>query len=322
MKCHLSFIFLLIALFSCQNSDKTVENTNNQTIFEANYQFPIQYIWLSSKKMAYIEEGNAKQSIIFLHGIEGSLAQWEINIDSLKRNYRCFAIDFLGFGASEKVFDTQQTNLLDFYAQNIIDFIEKKKLEKVNLIGNDFGAQVAILVLAKRPDLVKKTVLVSPLGFETLSMLEIATIAENYNRLFFENLDEEGINEQMQKRFFRMPFLAQNLVKNRLKLKNTKDFVAYCAVQEQCIKAQFGRDMKLELNAILAPTLLVFGKNDLIIPNKEFNSNLSLETLAKKAQNQIKNSELRFFEAAGHWLATEKPLEFNLVLTEFLEKKK
>ncbi|TAE01862.1 MAG: alpha/beta hydrolase, partial [Bacteroidetes bacterium] len=28
------------------------------------------------------------------------------------------------------------------------------------------------------------------------------------------------------------------------------------------------------------------------------------------------------FEAAGHWLATEKPLEFNLVLTEFLEKKK
>ena len=67
----------------------------------ADFPFESHYQQLGKDKMHYIDEGEG-DPILFLHGIPMSSYSWRNVIPHLSDSSRCIAIDFMGFGKSDK----------------------------------------------------------------------------------------------------------------------------------------------------------------------------------------------------------------------------
>lgn len=87
---------------------------------------------------------NARQSIIFLHGILGNHKNLSsvANFKSIKTNFNSYLIDLRNHGQS---FHTLRNRITD-HAEDIIRFMDEQGLSSANLIGHSFGAKVAIEV--------------------------------------------------------------------------------------------------------------------------------------------------------------------------------
>ncbi|MBZ0243550.1 MAG: alpha/beta hydrolase, partial [Bacteroidales bacterium] len=63
------------------------------------YPFELHKVQLSNEvNLAYVDEGTGKETIIFIHGLGSYLPAWKKNIEVLRNDYRCIAIDLPGYG--------------------------------------------------------------------------------------------------------------------------------------------------------------------------------------------------------------------------------
>lgn len=91
----------------------------------------------------YAEERGQGAPVVLLHGLGGSTYSWRFIAPVLARNHRVIAIDLKGFGRSSKVFDTAYSAADQ--ARLIANFLVRRRLTNVTLIGHSFGGQVAML---------------------------------------------------------------------------------------------------------------------------------------------------------------------------------
>jgi pimeloyl-ACP methyl ester carboxylesterase len=105
---------------------------------------------------------------IFIHGLGGSSTNWTDLMDLLSRPVEgqpaapvlaCAAVDLPGFGSSPPANGDYSINS---HATTVIQLIKEQGLGPVHLIGNSLGGAVTTRVAARRPDLVRTLVLVSP----------------------------------------------------------------------------------------------------------------------------------------------------------------
>jgi pimeloyl-ACP methyl ester carboxylesterase len=71
-----------------------------------------------------------------------------------------------------------------------------------------------------------------------------------------------------------------------------------------------------QLKEINTPTLILFGKEDLLIPNKSIHQTTTKE-IVSRGSSQIKNTKVILLEECGHFLQYEKPDKFNSEIISF-----
>jgi pimeloyl-ACP methyl ester carboxylesterase len=91
----------------------------------------------------YAEEQGQGAPIVLLHGLGGSTYSWRHVAPVLARTHRVIAIDLKGFGQSDKAFDRAFS--AHDQAQLVVQFLQRRNLRHVTLIGHSFGGQVALL---------------------------------------------------------------------------------------------------------------------------------------------------------------------------------
>ncbi len=108
-----------------------------------------------------IEEPEAKKEdipILLIHGFGAAIAHWRKNQVDLAQNRSVYAIDLIGFGASEKAATPYNAEL---WVEQIYNFWQTVIKEPMVICGNSVGALVAILAAAKYPQMVKGVVGIS-----------------------------------------------------------------------------------------------------------------------------------------------------------------
>ncbi len=101
--------------------------------------------------------GGEGEIMLLVHGLGGSLANWDAVGPRLAKDRRVLAIDLPGFGMSPP----QANYRLETHARAVANFIEAAGYPVV-LVGNSMGGLVSEFVAAHRPDLVSRLILVSP----------------------------------------------------------------------------------------------------------------------------------------------------------------
>ena len=119
--------------------------------------------------ITYIDEGKGKQTLLFIHGLANYAPVWKKNIDVLKSDYRCIAIDLPGNGLSGK--EDRNYNMM-LYAQSVYEFIQALGLENLTLVGHSMGGQVAMITTIAYPHCARNMVLCAPAGFEEFSQMD------------------------------------------------------------------------------------------------------------------------------------------------------
>ncbi|KAM3098525.1 alpha/beta fold hydrolase [Phormidesmis sp. 146-35] len=115
---------------------------------------------LSPQPAAYLEVG-AKTPLLMLHGFLGDGRCWLPLMDQLQSQFRCVALDLMGFGDSAK--PSIQYNVAKEVAF-VHQVIEKLQLAPCYILGHSFGGWVAAAYALQYPDRVKGLVLAAPAG--------------------------------------------------------------------------------------------------------------------------------------------------------------
>ena len=281
------------------------------------YAYPIQKTIVGDGiDLAYVQLGEGDQTLVFIHGFASHLPVWEPNLNVLKKYYRCLALDLPGHGLSAK---GDFSYSLDFYGEVVKQWLDKLGIKKAVLIGHSMGGQISIRLALQHPDLFSHLILVAPAGLETFSATEKTLLSQfaSSNILassqylkwvlnlknYFYDLNEKELEKlnDLNRDFFSVnenKYLPQILAGSVQGMMNSPVFD--------------------ELPQLKLPTLVCFGKNDQLIPNKLLHATQTTESIAQRGANQIPNSRLILYNKCGHFLQYEQPSRFNIDVYKFL----
>lgn len=95
---------------------------------------------------------------LYVHGLGGSSLNFTDVAGLLSARLHGMAMDLPGFGYSDPI----RRYSLRAFADTVIELIERDGNGPVHLVGNSLGGAICVRVAAKRPELVRTLVLISP----------------------------------------------------------------------------------------------------------------------------------------------------------------
>ena len=112
-------------------------------------------------KIAYTVMGTG-QPLLLIHGFGASIGHWRKNIPVLAAaGYQVFALDLLGFGASDK---PALDYTLELWQQQLQDFWTAKIQAPTYFIGNSIGGLLSLMVITEYPEIAAGSVIINCAG--------------------------------------------------------------------------------------------------------------------------------------------------------------
>ncbi|XP_021769800.1 uncharacterized protein LOC110734046 [Chenopodium quinoa] len=110
------------------------------------------HVQVGSLKLHIAEIGTGHKVVLFLHGFPEIWYSWRHQMVAVaEAGYRAIAIDFRGYGMSDQPPEPEKTTLTDF-VEDVVGVIDSLRIEKVFLVGKDFGAIIVSLVSVLHPE--------------------------------------------------------------------------------------------------------------------------------------------------------------------------
>lgn len=236
----------------------------------------------------YLESGNGKTLLLF-HGLFGALSNFSDLIQHFCKDYRVI-IPVLPL-YDLPVRETKLPRLVEF----VKTFIQYKNIENFTAIGNSLGGHLALLYALRYPGEMEAMVLTGSSGlFEN-------TLGDT----FPQRSNKQFIKEKTEATFYDPAMATEELVDEVFEIVNNREKVIRVI---SMARSAIQNNLSEHLVKIQIPSLLIWGKNDIITPpfvGEDFHKGLA-------------NSELHFIDKCGHAPMMETPREFNQLLSEFL----
>jgi pimeloyl-ACP methyl ester carboxylesterase len=259
----------------------------------------------------YVEMGEGPP-IVFVHGLSGAWQNWLENIPHFARTHRVIAIDLPGFGASPM----PPWNIsIPAYSRFLRDFCERMGIDRCSLVGNSMGGFIATEVAITEPERVDELVLVSAAGITwARARQEPARMMARVGRAaapLLLKLQTSGIRRPgLRRAAFQGVFFDPLSLRRETLWENFVPAMKSPGYYD-AMSTLFGYDITNRLGEIGVPTLIVWGRNDRVVP----------VPAAYSYEKRIgDNAELLVFDHCGHVPQIERPVRFNRVVEDFLER--
>ena len=235
-------------------------------------------VLVSGRQVRYEVAGEG-DPVVLVHGLSGSTRWWARNVPDLAKHYRVYIVNLPGFGTFNR---RGQRFVLTEATSWLLAWMEAVGLERAHLVGHSMGGYLSLKLAARRPEAVRRLVLVDPAGVPShrtmLGHLGPLLLAARYARPTF-------LPVLVRDALYAGPFTL---------LRTARDLLA--------------EDVRGDLRRVGVPTLLVWGDRDPLIP----------PSIGDVMRAEIPDSRLLVIEGAGHNPMFDQPEDFNATLLAFL----
>jgi pimeloyl-ACP methyl ester carboxylesterase len=231
-------------------------------------------------------EAGSGHPLVFLHGAAGLLAENPF-LDRLAERYHLFAPELPGYG--ESTGEALLEDMLDFTLHGW-DVIAALGLQRPHLLGHSMGGMIAAEMACVAPNDLDKLVLVAAAGLwiDAQPIPDVfAVLPHEFAELLFHDRAA-----------------GEALLTGGLDFRNLEalrdfyiDHVRRLGMAGKIMYPIPNRRLSKRLYRLRAPTLLVWGKSDRLIPT----------AYADRFKSLIPHAELALIERAGHMLPYEQP---------------
>lgn len=266
--------------------------------------------------VAYVDEGKGDTTLLFVHGLAVSSNSWRLNIDVLKHQYRCIAIDLPGNGYSD---GGNYPYGISFYANCVYDFIQQLNLTNVVPVGHSMGGQIILNLVINHPSICEKLVLCAPAGFETFMPFERALYKSSIHFFDFFSTEENSLRKTIRTSFFNYPAYIEGMIQELVDLMKRRNVSEYRAMIEACVNGMLEEPVFDWLHTVKQPTLILYGERDALIPNRLIHPTTT-QSIAQTGASQMQQPILRMLPRCGHFLQLEQPGAVNDYIREFVDQ--
>ena len=117
------------------------------------------YLEIGDARLHYIDEGQG-ETVLCLHGEPTWSYLYRKMIPLLTPKHRVLAMDFLGFGRSDKPANKDDYSF-GFHHDALTRFIEALDLQRINLIVHDWGGLIGLTVASEMPERIARLVIMN-----------------------------------------------------------------------------------------------------------------------------------------------------------------
>jgi pimeloyl-ACP methyl ester carboxylesterase len=258
--------------------------------------------------------------VIFVHGFGGSIGHWRQNMSELAKYHSVYAIDLLGFGASDKPTINYS---IELWVQQLHEFWQAYVGKPVILVGNSIGSLTCLATAATHPEMVKGVAMIS-LPDTTSHADAVPAIARPLVRVL-QNIFLSPLllyplfyvlrHPLVVRRWASLAYACKEAVTDELLEILTKparernSARAFCAILKAMTNPKFSPSVRSILGNLHTPSLLLWGKQDRMIPSSSAQQFL-------RYNPQLKLVEL---ENAGHCAHDECPERVNSELVNWIQ---
>ncbi|MEI6151606.1 MAG: alpha/beta hydrolase [Chitinophagia bacterium] len=248
----------------------------------------MEYEIIKDGKFEYLEVGEG-ETLMLCHGLFGALSNFTDLIEKFRHTHKVVVPILPLFDLD--ILHTTVSGL----EKHVAAFIEYKNYTHIHLLGNSLGGHVALVYILKHPERVKSLILTGSSGLFENAM------GDSYPR----RGDYEYIKNKTAQTFYDPAVATPALVDEVFEItKNRLKVIKILSLAKSAIRHNLAED----LHQIQQPTLLIWGKNDIVTP----------PFVAEEFKKLIPNSQLDFIDKCGHAPMMEVPAEFNILLEKFL----
>jgi 2-hydroxy-6-oxo-6-(2'-aminophenyl)hexa-2,4-dienoate hydrolase len=264
------------------------------------------YVDVDGLRTHYLASGQTGVPIVLVHGGGAgadSIGNWTTVIATLSSHFRVFAPDMVGFGHTVKPRDASYAYTQDGRDAHLEGFLRALDVGPVVLVGNSMGGLTSLGVARRAPALLRALVLMGSAGIPIPPSDHLAAIVE-YD---FSEAGMARLVEALTGQHFVPP---PGMIRYRHVL-SIEDDTRYAYERiTGWMKARGGLQIEEALiRLVSAPTLVVAGKNDRVVP----------VSCAYKFLELIPQSRGYIMPNCGHWPMIEYPAEFASVLKQFID---
>lgn len=244
------------------------------------------------------------QTTLFLHGNLASNRWWLPAQEAWSKRGKdnqwkgsMIMAEFRGCGKSTAPKSLADVDM-EVFAKDFIALVESLGLAPIHLVGHSTGGLIAALMMAARPELFDRQVLLDPVGangvqFED-SMLEAFDLMKK-DPVLTANV----IGSTIHKNNSNSPFFKDVVVKDA--------FTAVQSVGPLVLQALKGFNTSAQLKTIRKPALVLHGEHDALLPMAD-----SMEMAL------MMNGDFKILKGCGHCANIENPETFVEVAHGFL----
>ena len=134
------------------------------------FPFEPRYVEINGLRIHYVDEG-AGETVLCLHGEPTWSFLYRKMIPPLAARHRVVALDFVGFGRSDKLTEMEEYSF-ELHTETLYGFLDALDLREVTLVVHDWGGLVGLAVAAQAPERFARLVVMNtflPTGTESAS---------------------------------------------------------------------------------------------------------------------------------------------------------
>lgn len=255
----------------------------------------------------------ASVPLVFLHGFGVSHWQFRDVLPALaKEGHEVCALDFPGFGESDRPSPRDYAYDGDAYATTVVAVLDALAIPQATLVGHSMGGAVALLVAARKPERVERVVVSDPLVYPFVmpAVGRLARLPHVGAWLFRAACSRAAIRHTLVSHIYLHPHTV------------TQEWVDYLwerlcrpggmeAAHAALSYVSGPLSVVGCLHRVKAKTLIVWGENDRLFPSR----------WASRLSADLRGAEVRIIPECGHSPAEERSQDFVAAIVPFLSQR-
>jgi pimeloyl-ACP methyl ester carboxylesterase len=242
-------------------------------------------------------KGNG-DTVVFVHGLGGSLNIWNSQVNVCSRYFKTIAYDLRGSGRTDLAGPEYS---IDLWVEDLKNLLDSEEVERVHLVGHSMGTLIIQHFAAVYPDRVNSLTLVG--GLTEIPEAGKSGLYERSHLVSEKGMDavadlviEGGLSACSK----HANNALAGLVRELLQRNHPEGYAASCKA--------LANGKAIVYEQVQVPVLLIVGDEDKVTPLP----------MAKQLHAKFPHAKLEVIADCGHWATVEKPSEVNRALLAFL----
>ena len=264
------------------------------------------FVVIEGVRIHYQELGQG-YPVVCIHGAgpgASSESNFRLNAGPLAEKFRVILYDMPQYGKSAKVVLTEPR--LKYNARILHGFINALELERVHIVGNSMGGQVALKLGVDYPEQLTKIVIIGstpmPPIFVPVPVEGIKLILRYYKG---GGPSREKLRELLETIVYDSSFLTDSIFEERYKASTDPETVELFGKLQGPTPQE---NLAPELHKLKAKLLAIWGMDD----------RFGALDVGLQMTRTVPDARMHIFTKCGHWAQVEHAAEFNRLVLDFL----